>query len=402
MASDTLALFPDWPVVENEQNTGLLPSQKLAEAVEAGFIHAHDGILADQIQPSSIDLRLGPIAYRVSASFLPRANATVAAKMSELVLETIDLSKKTILNTDSVYIVPLKEELNLPGFLWGKANPKSTTGRLDIFTRLLSDYADEFESVPNGCKGRLYAEIVPKTFRVIVQEGSRLNQLRLVKGRPSPAESTLYALHENEGLVYLDRQVTEAVISKKSLWLSLDLMGTNGSEIVGYKARKNSSPIDLTQIDHYDPAEYWDAIGTPRTGSITLSPDEFYILASKERVRIPPEFAAEMVPFDPSVGEFRIHYAGFFDPGFGCRADDHRGTHAVLEVRSHGIPFLVEDGQRIGRLIFERMTSIPQKQYGREIGSSYQFQGLALSKQFKKSAMDLATTPREGLLHVDG
>jgi dCTP deaminase len=304
--------------------------------------------------------------------------------LNDLVIDTLDLSKPAILETGNVYIVPLLEELNLPHFLWGKANPKSTTGRLDVFTRLLSDYADEFESVPGGCKGKIYAEIAPHTFSIIVQEGSRLNQLRLVKGKPTPSASRLFALHESEGLIYSEEEAIDAIISKQSLWLSLDLAGTNRSEIVGYKAKKATPPIDLTKIDYYSPLEYWKPIYKPSNSGIILEANDFYILASKERVLIPPDYAAEMVPFDPSVGEFRIHYAGFFDPGFGCRSDDLRGTHAVLEVRSHGIPFWVEDGQKIGRLIFEQMMAVPDKLYGRDIGSSYQFQGLALSKQFKR------------------
>ncbi len=380
------ALFkPEEYPPPSQYTTGLLPSQKLSEAIEAGYIRASRPILPDQIQPSSIDLRLGPVAYRVSASFLPRANTTVSAKLNDLVVDRLDLTDGAVLQTGNVYIVPLLEELNLPNFLWGKANPKSTTGRLDVFTRLLSDYADEFESVPTGCKGKLYAEIAPHTFSIIVEEGSRLNQLRLIKGRPAPSAAKLFALDEDEGLVYSRNEPIEATISKQSLWLSLDLAGTNGSEIVGYKAKKQTPPIDLSQINYYDPLTYWIPIYKPSKSGIVLEANDFYILASKERVLIPPDYAAEMVPFDPSVGEFRIHYAGFFDPGFGCRTDDLRGTHAVLEVRSHGIPFWVEDGQKIGRLVFEQMLAVPDKLYGRDIGSSYQFQGLALSKQFKRS-----------------
>jgi dCTP deaminase len=384
MAIEAPALFPELFLSAGDLGTGLLPSQKLSEAIEAGYIRASHGISSDQIQPSSIDLKLGPIAFRVTASFLPRTDTTVATKLNDLVTETIDLSAPAVLTTGNVYIVPLLEELNLPHFLWGKANPKSTTGRLDVFTRLLSDYADEFDSVPEGYKGKLYAEIAPRTFSIIVQEGSTLNQLRLVRGKPAPSESKLLALHEDQGLVYTNEEVVSATISKKSLWLSLDLKGNEASNIVGYKAKRNTPPIDLARISYYDPAEYWTPIPKPAKASIILNADDFYILASKERVRIPPDYAAEMVPFDPSVGEFRIHYAGFFDPGFGCRTDDLRGTHAVLEVRSHGIPFLVEHGQKIGRLIFEQMLAVPDKLYGRDIGSSYQFQGLALSKQFKR------------------
>jgi dCTP deaminase len=363
--------------------TGLLPSQRLREAIDAGYIRSAMPIAADQVQPSSIDLRLGPIAYRVPASFLPRRDITVADRLRHLALETFDLTSPTLLTRGNIYIVPLLEELSLPHFLWGKANPKSTTGRLDIFTRLLADYVERFENVPEGCKGKLYAEVVPRTFSIIVQEGTRLNQLRLVKGRPEPEKAQLQRWHESEGLVYARDEMLEPVIEKTSLSISLDLRGTNGSDIVGYKALRDTSPLELSRIGFYDPKDYWIAIRRPVDGTVILEADEFYILASKERVLIPPNSAAEMVTFDPDYGEFRPHYAGFFDPGFGCRTDDVRGTHAVLEVRSHGVPFLVEDGQRIGRLVFERMLAVPDKLYGQGIGSNYQFQGLALSKQFK-------------------
>lgn len=379
------ALFrrEEYPPVTH--STGLLPSQKLAEAIEAGYLRSVTPILPDQIQPSSIDLRLGPVAYRVPASFLPRKDITVAEKLSGLILETIDLTKPALLSRDRIYIVPLLEELQLPSSLWGKANPKSSTGRLDVFTRLLADYADKFERVPEGCRGKLYAEVVPRTFSVIVQQGTRLNQLRLVKGNPPTKETMLRALHEDRGLLYLEDQVVDTDFDKKSIPISLDLTGAHGSSIVGYKGRRDTPPIDLSRINHYDPADYWVAIPKPEKPAIVLEPDEFYILASRERVLVPPESAAEMVSFEADYGEFRPHYAGFFDPGFGCRTDDLRGTHAVLEVRSHGVPFLVEDGQRIGRLVFEQMLAVPDKLYGRNIGSSYQFQGLALSKQFKRS-----------------
>lgn len=383
MAPQALQLFSDWPAAADEFTTGLLPSQKLLEAIEAGYIRASQEILADQIQPSSIDLRLGPVAYEVAASFLPRADSPVAMKLGELTVNQIDLSDSAVLQKGRVYIAPLLEELNLPHFLWGKANPKSTTGRLDVFTRLLADHAGEFESVPDGYKGKLYAEIAPRTFSIVVQQGARLNQLRLLKGRPAPSETRLLALHEDEGLVYSREEILPPNISKKSLWLSLDLKGTTASGVVGYRAKRDTPPVDLSKFRFYDALDYWSAIEAPSKLGMILQPDDFYILASKERVRIPPGYAAEMVPFDPSVGEFRIHYAGFFDPGFGCRTDDLRGTHAVLEVRSHGVPFWVEDGQKVGRLIFEQMLAVPDKLYGRDIGSSYQFQGLALSKQFK-------------------
>jgi dCTP deaminase len=280
--------------------------------------------------------------------------------------------------------VPLMEELNLPADISGKANPKSTTGRLDVFTRLITDYGSEFERVPAGYKGTLYTEIVPRTFSIVVEQGARLNQLRLRRGNPPPSDSELERLHEQETLVYTENlSPGDALISNKSLWLSVDLSGDEGSDIIGYKARHNTALIDLHRINHYEPLEYWEPIHRTRSRSLVLDPDDFYILASKERVRIPHSFAAEMVPYDPSVGEFRIHYAGFFDPGFGYGADDIKGTHAVLEVRSHEVPFLLEDGQVVGRLVFERLLSAPTKIYGQGIGSSYQHQRLALSKHFR-------------------
>jgi dCTP deaminase len=385
VSSETIALFPELFPSEGELNTtGLLPSQRLQKCIEAGYIRGADEITADQVQPSSIDLRLGLKAWRVTASFLPSRTSTVPEKLRDLLIEELDLSRPTVLNRGNVYIVALKEELALPASLWGKANPKSTTGRLDVFTRLLADYVDEFEHIPNGYKGRLYAEVVPRTFSVVVREGTRLNQLRLVKGNPPPSDAKLEALHEREVLVYSQGDVPSEAMIFKGLWLSLDLVGTAGSEIVAYRAKNNASPIDLATIDHYRPEDYWYPISRSGAGRLILHPDEFYILASKERVRIPPQYAAEMIPLDPSVGEFRIHYAGFFDPGFGYGADDVKGTHAVLEVRSHEVPFLVEDGQRVGRLVFEQMLACPTKIYGRDIGSSYQSQGLALSKQFKR------------------
>jgi len=389
MDHQALALFPELlPEADETNTTGLLPSQKLEECIDAGYIRAANGIAPDQIQPSSIDLRLGAFAWRVGASFLPTRDSTVPNKLKDLLIEKIDLTSGAVLRKGNIYIVPLQEEVSLPGFLWGKANPKSTTGRLDIFTRLLTDYADSFEYVGKGYKGKLYAEIVPRTFSVIAREGTRLNQLRIVKGNPPPSDAKLTELHENEVLVYSqDEQPHEATIFK-GLWLSLDLCGTQGSEIVGYRAKKGASPIDLAKINFYEVNEYWHPIHRPASASVVLDPEEFYILVSKERVRIPPQYAAEMVPLDPSVGEFRIHYAGFFDPGFGYGSDDLKGTHAVLEVRSHEVPFLVEDGQRVGRLVYEQMLAPPAKLYGRDIGSSYQSQGLALSKQFKRSAVE--------------
>jgi len=325
------------------------------------------------------------VAYRVRASFLSSRNARVIDKLDEFHLYKLDLTKPTVLERGCEYIVPLMEEMNLPADISGKANPKRTTGRLDVFTRLITDYGSEFERVPAGYKGKLYTEIVPRTFSIVVEQGVRLNQLRLRRGNPPPSDTELARLHEQETLVYNENESpADALIANKSLWLSVDLSGDESSPVIGYKARHNTGLIDLGKIDHYDPLDYWEPIQRTRSRTLVLDPNDFYILASKERVRIPQTFAAEMVPYDPSVGEFRIHYAGFFDPGFGYGADDIKGTHAVLEVRSHEVPFLLEDGQVVGRLVFERLLSAPTKIYGQGIGSSYQHQRLALSKQFKR------------------
>ena len=385
MLEGTPYLFSELKEYLPSYTTGILPCQSIEELIAAGHVTADPPIAPEQLQPSSLDLRIGPVAYRIRASFLSSRNARVIDKLQDNHLYKIDLTHPAVLERGCAYMAPLIEELNLPADISGKANPKSTTGRLDVFTRLITDFGSEFERVPAGYKGKLYTEIVPRTFSIVVEQGTRLNQLRLRRGNPPPSDTELERLHEQETLVYTeDESPADAVISNKSLWLSVDLSGEPGSEIIGYKARRNTPLIDLNKINHYDPLEFWEPIHRTKSRSLVLDPRDFYILASKERVRIPHSFAAEMVPYDPSVGEFRIHYAGFFDPGFGYGADDIKGTHAVLEVRSHEVPFLLEDGQVVGRLVFERLLSAPNKIYGQGIGSSYQYQRLALSKQFKR------------------
>jgi dCTP deaminase len=384
MTGSTPLLFAELHERLHSFTTGILPSQAIEELIAAGHVTANPPVMPEQIQPSSLDLRIGPVAYRIRASFLSSRNARVIDKLQDNHLYKLDLTRPAVLERSCAYIVPLMEELNLPAEISGKANPKSTTGRLDVFTRLITDYGSEFERVPAGYKGTLYTEIVPRTFSIVLEQGARLNQLRLRRGNPPPSDSELERLHEQETLVYTENEArADALISNKSLWLSVDLSGDESSDVIGYKARHNTALIDWNRINHYEPLEYWEPIHRTRSRNLVLDPDDFYILASKERVRIPHSFAAEMVAYDPSVGEFRIHYAGFFDPGFGYGADDIKGTHAVLEVRSHEVPFLLEDGQVVGRLVFERLLSAPTKIYGQGIGSSYQHQRLALSKHFR-------------------
>ncbi|MBI3610235.1 MAG: 2'-deoxycytidine 5'-triphosphate deaminase [Nitrospirae bacterium] len=385
MDSNIANLFPELEKdLSSFYTTGILPSQKIKELIETGYISAKTPISNDQIQPASIDLRLGPVAYRVRASFLPGEHSTVNGKLDALRMHEIDLTQPSVLEKGCVYIVPLMEELSLPSKISGKVNPKSTTGRLDVFTRLITDYGTEFERIKAGYKGKLYVEIVPRTFSILVHEGIKLNQLRFVRGEPPPSDKGLNELDEKETLVYLENDTPDEAMISKGLWISIDLQISNGSEIIGYKAKRHAPLIDLDKINYYDPLEFWEPIGRPKTNQMILNPDDFYILVSKEKIRVPSNFAAEMVAYDPSVGEFRIHYAGFFDPGFGYGNRDIKGTRAVLEVRSHEVPFLLEDGQVVGRLIYQRLLAAPEKIYGTGIGSSYQCQGLSLSKQFKR------------------
>jgi dCTP deaminase len=379
------ALFPELEVRPASRTTGLLPSDRLEDLIAAGRITAGTPILQDQIQPSSIDLRLGPVAYEVQASFLPSDKTTVQKKLQHLQIREIDLSEPALLERRRVYIVPLQEELALPDNFSAKANPKSSTGRLDVFTRLITDYGSTFEDVREGYRGKLYAEIVPLTFRVIIREGTRLNQLRVRRGNPPDWDKTLAKLNEQDPLVYSQEGSPLDPVILDGLRLSVDLAGADGSEVIGYRARSDAPPIDLARIGYYEPRDFWDPLHRTASNSIVLHPGAFYILMSKERVTVPPHMAAEMLPFDPSVGEFRAHYAGFFDPGFGWNAERSTGSHAVLEVRSHEVPSLLEDGQEVSRLKYEYLLAPPAKLYGTDIGSSYQLQKLRLSKHFKQA-----------------
>src|SRR5580658_5924890 len=374
---------------DNDIAKGVLPAQAIEKMVAVGQIRSRAAVLPDQIQPSSIDLRLGSEAFRVRASFLANGNATITGKLEQYRLHTLDLTRPAVLEKGCVYIVPLQEELALPDHISGKANPKSSTGRLDIFTRLITDEGRQFEMVPAGYHGRLYAEVVPRTFSVVVRQGERLSQLRLFQGDFAPSDALLRELENEESLVYLPDETRGEANIQNGLRLSIDLKGDlagdDGSSIIGYRAKKHAPLIDLARVQYYDPEEFWDPIRRNESHSLILDPEDFYILASRERVRIPAQYAAEMVPFDATIGEFRIHYAGFFDPGFGYGSGDINGTRAVLEVRSHEVPFIMEHGQVVASLVFERLLERPRVLYGEGIGSSYQRQGLKLSKHFRSS-----------------
>jgi dCTP deaminase len=379
-------LFPSPDTADVDRSTGLLPSQMLREAAALGReIVSPQPIGNDQIQPASIDLRLGEVAYRVRASFLPGARASVRDKLDLLSMHRIDLTQGAVLEKDCVYIVPLLEFLSLRKRTAAAANPKSSTGRLDVFARVITDHGTEFDRIREGYKGPLFAEISPRAFSILVRTGSRLVQLRIRRGSPGFSDTALRRLHEEVGLVETPAGSPPGPQTIRSgLAFTVDVGGDKATGIVGFKARRHTDVIDVDRSFYYDPRDFWEAVYSRRGEGIVLDPNDFYILASREAVVVPPDHAAEMLPYDTFVGEFRVHYAGFFDPGFGAPETGGAGSRAVLEVRSHEVPFLIEDGQIVGRLVYERLITRPDKLYGSPIGSSYQRQGLALSKHFKK------------------
>jgi dCTP deaminase len=361
------------------RRTGVLPYQAIRQAVREGVICGAPDILPDQLQPASIDLRLGPVAFRVRASFLPGGGRSVREKLDQFRMHEIDLSRGAVLERGCVYIVQLVEWLRLPSRMSALANPKSSTGRLDIFTRLISDRAAAFDRVEPGYQGPLYAEIAPRTFSILVREGSRLNQLRLRRGSPASSGAALRNLQSAEKLVTAAGDVPVTIIEDR-IGVTLDLECAELG-LTGWRAKKHTDIIDIDRRAHYEVEDFWEPIrANPKYGLI-LDPDDFYILSTREFVKVPRDWAAEMVAYDTMVGEFRVHYAGFFDPGFGDGAGNE--SKAVLEVRSHEVPFLLEHGQLVGWLRYERLAQSPDRAYGEGIGSSYQRQGLALAKQFK-------------------
>jgi dCTP deaminase len=356
-------------------STGILPSHVLTRLIEAGReITGDEPIMAAQIQPASIDLRLGAKAWRVRASFLPGPHATVEDKLASVFMHEVDLTEGAVLETGCVYIVKLLERAEFSTRISGITNPKSSTGRIDVFTRLITDRAQSFDRIEPGYRGPLYAEISPQTFPALVRKGSRLNQLRIRHGSPQFSDTQLRRLHADAPLMDREPDIDNG------LGLSIDLKGPGR---IGWRAKRHTGLIDVDQPGVLDPYQYWDSIEATEHGHLVLDPDEFYILASRERVAIPFDHAAEMVPFNPLVGEFRVHYAGFFDPGFGYRPGQPPSARAVLEVRSREVPFILEHGQIVGRLVFERLTDPPPEGYGAGLGSNYQGQDLKLSKHFR-------------------
>jgi dCTP deaminase len=365
--------------------SGVLPAQSLREAIARGWIVAGPWRVPEEsVQPASVDLRLGDHAWALRCSFLPDSRSTVEEKIRDIAFERIDLRDGATMERDRPYLVPLIEELRLPGGMRAKANPKSSTGRLDVFTRVLTDRSHRFDEIGAGYSGRLYLEVVPRTFAIRVQTGLALNQVRLVGGDGPLDDAGLLELHRRTPLLYLDdRPLTEQEISLAGgLFLSLDVSGTDDS-VVGYRAKKNSLPIDLTSSGTLRWQDYWEPVHPEAGGRIVLEPEVFYLLLSAEGVSIPPTHAAEMLAYDPTAGELRTHYAGFFDPGFGyARGGASQGSRAALEVRARDVPFMVEHRQPVSKLAFERMAAEPDVLYGAEVGSNYQGQRTMLSKHF--------------------
>jgi len=357
------------------QKIGILPAQTIGDMLACGDITAQSPVPEDQIQPASLDLRLGTKAYRIRASFLSGKDRSVAARLSEFVMHEMDLSDGAVLEKGCVYVVPLMESLALPAAIKAVANAKSSTGRLDLLTRLITDQSAEFDRIEAGYTGPLYAEICPRSFSVLVRPGMRLNQIRFSRGDATLDDRALEELHAKVSLVSGTAHIDQG------LGFSVDLTARAGG-IVGFRAKPHTGVIDLDSIDHYAPLDFWEPI-TAQNRQIILDPDAFYILVSRESVHIPPDCAAEMAPYLAMVGEFRVHYAGFFDPGFGHHGAGGHGSRGVLEVRCHEAPFALEHGQIVGRLVYERMTEPPDVLYGADKGSNYQGQGLKLSKHFK-------------------
>jgi dCTP deaminase len=370
-----------------EDANGVLPSQVLHRAVELGFISAGEyRILPESIQPASVDLRLGEVAYRIRCSFLPDRRP-VEVKLKEFVVDELDLRRDgAVLETNRPYLIPLIEELDLPEDIRGKANPKSSTGRLDVFTRVITDQSFRFDEIRPGYHGKLYLEVVPLSFTVRVRQGLALNQLRLSAGLARLSDDEIREAHREQPLLYRDgRALSDGdLATADGLFLGLDLRG-DASGRVGYRAKPFAPALEMSRLGGYDWEDYWDPVRREEGDRIVLAPEHFYLLLSQEAVQIPPGYAAEMAAYDPTSGELRTHYAGFFDPGFGYDAAGRfHGSRAALEVRAHDVPFMIEHGQRVCKLTFERMVEPPEALYGESIGSAYQGQTDTLGKHFRR------------------
>ena len=374
------------PVSEKRSKSGLLPRQRIRAMLDHKMILATTEIDEAQLQPASLDLRLGSRAYRIRASFLPGLEKKVSDQLAELKYDEIKLDDGAVLEKGCVYLVELQEHLKLPDSIAAVANPKSSTGRLDVFTRLISNSSEVFDSVKAGYEGPLFAEISPRSFSIKVRKGSKLNQIRFRRLNSQHEQHSIFQVddrvlrekHRQRPLMDGDLTLRHGLVLRVGLSNACAIEG-----VIGYRAQKFTNSIDVDSTSAYDIADYWEPILARGDNRLILDPHQFYILASAERLHIPPDLAAEMVPIDPTMGEFRVHYAGFFDPGFGYTEHGNQGSRAVLEVRSHEVPFILEDRQIIGRLVFERLSEAPDVLYGQTSTSNYQGQGFKLSKHFR-------------------
>ncbi len=371
---------------------GVFPIQHLRDAITAKFVYSDTFVIPDSsLQPASLDLRLGEKAHRLRCSFLPDSNS-VEEKLADYSMGEIDLREGAVLERNRPYLIPLIEELAFPAHIRGKANPKSSTGRLDVFTRVITDRSFKFDEIEAGYQGRLYLELISRSFTIKVKTLLSLNQLRVLNGDVRCADEEMRQRHQREPVLFTagNLPIEDPAIAG-GVFLSVDLMPSPKGRVVGYRARKNSLLVDLSKLHHYDPAQFWEEVQPEPKGRVVLEPEEFYLLLSQERIRVAADLAADMVAYDPASGELRTHYAGFFDPGFGILPAGEKalGTVAALEVRAHDVPFMIEDGQKVSRLAFERMAAEPDRLYGREIGSSYFDQRSMLSKHFQLEAGQL-------------
>lgn len=381
---------------------GVLPNQLLREAIDAGVISSTDAdapIPDSNLQPASLDLRLGKVAYRIRCSFLPDTEM-VEDKVAEFVEDKVDLTEDSVLLEPGVpYLIPLKEQLRLPAGVRAKANPKSSTGRIDVFTRVITDRSYRFDEIDDGYEGKLYLEVVPLSFPVRVREDLTLNQVRLSAGRTALSDDEIREYHAKRPILFNAQGPVPAdeLALSNGMFLGLDLRGDKESR-VGYRAREHAPALDLTKPGAVEWATYWEVVRSERK-RVILSPRKFYLLMSDEAVSIPPDLAAEMTAYDPTSGELRTHYAGFFDPGFGFGRDSGvQGSRAALEVRAHDVPFIIETGQRVCKLTFEHMMSEPSVFYGDSgARSSYQHQQDALGKHFLRPIPPAKARPRRSV-----
>lgn len=370
------------------QMDGVLSYQIIKRYVTENKIYSKKKIEDWQIQPNTLDLRLGNIGYRVRTSFLS-VDSAVSKKIGDYVMYEINLAQGAILEKGCVYVIPLMESLNLPNDIYGKTNPKSSVGRLDVFTRVISDANYRYNAISEGYQGKLYVEISPISFTIKVKEGDSINQLRLLKGNNVRlSDSELKAWYRKMPLLYNEKGKAiplSKTIFSDGLHMRIDLKYSKKKRVIGFKSKKNSTVIEISKRNYYPIDHFWERLYSDNKSSLILQPEEFYIFASKERVVIPPGLCGEVIPYDPENGEMRVHYAGFFDSGFGhVRSQQgYVGAKAVLEIRPHDVPFLIEDGQIIFRMVFDKNNVRPDHLYGHGIKSSYQCQDLKLSKHFK-------------------